>query len=844
MLKTSFNKDWVFHVGSGSALGSLLGGDSAENKPVTLPHDAEVGMKRDPKDPGGSGNGFFKTESYNYTKEFMVDAADKEKNIWIEFEGIYENAAVYINNSFAGKCPYGYSNFYIDATRLVKFGEKNFIKVIIKNAVPSGRWYTGGGIYRDVNLCVADRLHLVPDGIHLAAVDIEDGQAVVRAESTIEYNGIGVRDLWLCVQLLDQDGNTVAQNRMPITAEEQMKKTYRQMLYVENPVLWDVESPNLYQYRAFIEENEKVIDEEVGTFGIRKLQLDVVHGLRINGNEVKLRGGCIHHDNGVIGTAEFAHAEEFRVKRMKEAGYNAIRSSHYPMSRKLLDACDKYGMLVMDEFSDVWTTTKVDFDYGLHMTEWWEHDLTNLVNKDYNHPCVIMYSIGNEIPETGNKFDVQWGKKFADYLRALDDTRYTTNSLNLMLSIMDQLGDLMAMAGNAAGDGSQTDANLNGEMEQQEQADAAGQKAISEQPAEINSMMSSLTDVMNKIIAENPAVGTSTQEAFAQVDIAGYNYAACRYELDHVTYPNRIMVGSETYPKDLDVNWELVEKHPYLIGDFSWTAWDYLGEAGIGKIHYEGATGFSFYAPFPCKAAYCGDMNLCGDRRPVSYWREIIWGLRKAPYIGVQPPKYHDVTPHMSDWSMTDAVHSWNWEGQEGNPVTVEVYTDGDEAALYVNDALVEKKSVGEKKKAIAYFETIYTPGTIKVVAYKDGQEAGTDEICTAKAEVHPEMMADAAEIPADESDICYVEIFMVDADGVLNTDAKDPVTVSVEGPGVILGYGSADPDSDEEYFDLTAKPFEGRLRAAIRGNGGKGTITVKADAGDGNVACVTVEAV
>lgn len=198
----------------------------------------------------------------------------------------------------------------------------------------------------------------------------------------------------------------------------------------------------------------------------------------------------------MIGTAEFAHAEEFRVKRMKEAGYNAIRSSHYPMSRKLLDACDKYGMLVMDEFSDVWTTTKVDFDYGLHMTEWWEHDLTNLVNKDYNHPCVIMYSIGNEIPETGNKFDVQWGKKFADYLRALDDTRYTTNSLNLMLSIMDQLGDLMAMAGNAAGDGSQTDANLNGEMEQQEQADAAGQKAISEQPAEINSMMSSLTDVM------------------------------------------------------------------------------------------------------------------------------------------------------------------------------------------------------------------------------------------------------------------------------------------------------------------------------------------------------------
>ena len=407
-----------------------------------------------------------------------------------------------------------------------------------------------------------------------------------------------------------------------------------------------------------------MLDEEEGTFGIRKLQLDTKHGLRINGKVVNLRGGCIHHDNGVTGTAEFAHAAEFRVRKLKEAGYNAIRSSHYPMSIKLLEACDKLGVYVMDEFSDVWTSTKVDYDYGTHMAEWWEHDVTNLVTKDYNHPCVIMYSIGNEIPENGNKFDAQWGKKLADKIRTLDDSRYVTNSLNLMLSIMDRIGEMMAAA-------------------------QGGGEGASGEPMEINSAMSNMGDMMGALIASEIA-GKATEEAFAQVDIAGYNYATVRYEQDAKNYPNRIIVGSETYPQDLDKNWELIEKHPYIIGDFSWTAWDYLGEAGIGKITYGESQGMGFYAEYPYKAAYCGDMNLIGDRRPISYWREIIWGLRKAPYVSVQPPQYYGVKHGMTFWSMTDAVRSWNWAGYEGKPVIVEVYADADEAELYVNGELLK----------------------------------------------------------------------------------------------------------------------------------------------------------
>lgn len=810
MKKTRFNDNWIFHEGGGSALAALaaMAGGEAVSKEVTLPHDASVERDRNPQELNGSGNGYFREETIHYTKEFLLDMDDADKNIWLEFEGVYQNAYVYINNSFAGKCPYGYGNFYIDATKYIYFDKMNTIKVIVKNGVPSGRWYTGGGIYRDVNLMVADRLHLIPDGAHLAAVDVTEDQAVVRVESVVEYTGIDVRDIMLCVQLLDADGIVVAEDSMPVTVEEHSRNTYRQKVYVKNPKLWDVDTPYLYSYRICVKEADRELDVEEGTFGIRKLQLDTKYGLRINGKAVNLRGGCIHHDNGVTGTAEFAHAAEFRVKRLKEAGYNAIRSSHYPMSRKLLEACDKLGMLVMDEFADVWTSTKVDYDYGTHMAEWWEHDVTNLVNKDYNHPCVIMYSIGNEIPETGNKFDVQWGKKLADKIRSLDDSRYVTNSLNLMLSIMDRMGELMAGAN-----------------------------------TEINSMMSNMGDMMDMLISSEIA-GKATEEAFAQVDIAGYNYATCRYVQDGEMYPNRIIVGSETYPRDLDKNWELVEKYPYLIGDFSWTAWDYLGEAGIGKITYDNSQGMSFYAPYPEKAAYCGDMNLIGDRRPVSYWREIIWGFRKAPYLAVQPPKHHDDPHNMTNWSMTDAVRSWNWNGYEGRPVTVEVYTDAEEAELLVNGKPVERKKVGETKKDIAFFETVYEAGTLEVIVYRDGKEAGRDKVVTAKDEVRISACADAAQIPADAGDICYVEISMVDADGILNPGADKAVTVSVEGPGVILGFGSADPASEENYFDKTARAYEGRLRAAVRGTGEAGTITVLLQADGCEDVSVQIEAV
>ena len=820
MKKQKFNQDWIFTIGSGSSLDALAGGNNTA-KQVTLPHDASIGRERNPEEPNGSGNGFFREESYVYTKTFSMNADDKDKNVYLEFEGVYQNAFVYVNNSFAGKCPYGYSNFYVDITKYLNYNEPNALKVVVKNGVPSGRWYTGGGIYRDVNLMIADRLHLAPDSVQLAAIEVEDDQAIIRAKSTIAYTGIGIREITLCTELMDTDGNVVAADEMPVTVEEHSEQTYQQKMYVLNPNRWDAENPYLYTYRTYIKENDSVIDEETGTFGIRKLQLDTKHGLRVNGKVVKLLGGCIHHDNGIIGTAEFTHSAEARVKKLKETGFNAIRSAHYPMSRKLLEACDKYGMYVMDEYSDVWVSTKVEFDYSTQMTEWWEHDIENLVKKDYNHPCVIMYSIGNEIPEAGNKFDVQWGKKIADKLRSLDDTRYTTNSLNLLLAIMNDLPKLMAQNADA-------------------QAAANTEK---DQPQEINSMMNNLGAMMAQFMASDFAA-EKVKEACAQVDITGYNYAAARYEIDGKLFPNRILVGSETNPPDLDKNWELVEKLPYVIGDFDWTAWDYIGETGIGKINYTDQQSMGFYAPYPCKIAYCGDINILGNRRPISYWRELIWGLRKAPYIAVQLPQHYGEPQSTTQWSMSDAVRSWNWNGYEGKPVKVEVYAAADEVELLINGQSVERKKVGETKKYITIFDTTYHAGKVEVIAYSDGKECGRDEILTASDEVVIAAKADRTQIPADGSDIAYIDICMQDASGILNPNADKAVSISLDGPGEIMGYGSADPESEENYYDTVAKAYEGKLRAAVRGTGETGKIVVTLSADGLESVKVDVEAV
>ena len=795
MKKQSLNRGWTVVPGDGTSLAALFAGGN-QPKSVTLPHDLLVERPRNPQEPNGVGSGYFHEEDMVYRTELTLPPEAAGKRVWLEFEAVYQNAYVYVNNAYAGKCAYGYSNFYLDITDYVNCTQPNEIKVVVKNGVPSGRWYTGGGIYRDVHLMIAEPTHLAPDGVFVKTENLDDTMAEIAVCMELANEDMAMKTVVLKAQLCAPEGEVVAEGWMPVTVRGNTKDSYKLRLYVKSPQLWDVDHPNLYSYHVSVMEGEKLLDEECGTFGIRRLQLDPVNGLRVNGKSVKLRGGCIHHDNGIIGAKEFTLAADERIKTLKELGFNAVRSAHNPMSRKLLEACDKYGMYVMDEYSDVWTSCKVGYDYGIHMTEWWEHDIANLVRKDKNHPCVIMYSIGNEIPEVGNKIDAAWGKKLADRIRELDPTRYVVNSINLMLAGMDML---MKM----------------------------GSGAQQESTGEINSMMSNWGEIMVQLM-QSPFLAQLTEEASAQVDIVGYNYALARYEPEGTEYPNRIIVGSETNPPDLDKNWEMVERLPYVIGDFDWTAWDYLGETGIGGYVYgdnvASIMGGAMYAPYPWKAGYCGDVNLIGDRRPATYWHEMIWGLRTAPYIAVQPPKHYGEKKSASQWCFSDAYRSWNHKAFVGKGIVVEVYAAADEIELFINGVSVGRKATGDPHKYMAVFDTVFQPGKVEAVAYKDGKEIGRDVLVTAGDDVHlavdVKTTAGNNVIPADGSDIAYVDVSVVDAVGNLNMDEILSVAVSLEGPGVLAGYGSANPVSEENYYDTEAKTYEGRIRAVVRAVG------------------------
>ena len=814
MERRSFNQNWMFYKNGGSALTSLFDTEGSAPIPVTLPYDASIRLPRKKEDISLNGNGYFQEITCHYTKNFMMEAADKGKKVWLEFEGVYQNAYVYINGAFAGKHLYGYGNFYIDATSYVRFGESNFINVVVKNGVNSGRWYTGGGIYRKVTMFLSNRVHLGVSGAKINAAHIENKFAEIEVNAEICHEEIDLKQVCLYARIFDPDGKEAASSKMRISLPEGTKDCYKMKLYVKNPKCWDVENPLLYRYELTLTDDEHELDSENGTFGIRQIQSDPFYGLRVNGKTVNLKGGCIHHDNGIIGANEFEHAARDRVKKLKSAGYNAIRSSHYPISKELLKACDELGMYVMDEYTDVWTATKVDFDYGMYAIDCWQEDLRNMIDKDYNHPCVIMYSIGNEIMELSNPYDVQWGKKFADYVRKNDPSRLVTNSMNPAMLFSGKIEELLAEARVEQLKVTESDCEENS-------------SAPEDIPMEINTVMNFLGSEKGKLL-QNDAVKKGTEEAAGQLDVIGYNYAAERYQPDGEQYPNWVLFGSETLPKDLDVNWELVEKLPYVIGDFVWTAWDYLGEPGIGHTEYKNHSRRVLYKEYPYKSAYCGDIDLIGVRRPASYWRETIWSKQDTPFLFVQPPVHHGEPRDTTDWGFTDAVKSWTFHGQEGNPVTVEVYTGAEEAELYVDENLVERKKVGEKKKNIVYFETIYQPGALRVITYNHGVETGRDELRTANENTTQlQISADRAEIPCDGSDIAYIDIWLADSEGILNMDHEKVVTISIDGPGVVEGFGSGNPKSEENYFDTSACTYEGRLRSAIRGNGEAGMIKV-----------------
>jgi len=802
MIRTSFNDDWQARP-KVNPFAELAGAVTAF-QPVTLPHDAMIGQDRAAPDgaapmEGGAG-AYFPGGVFEYRKIFPVPEDLRGKRIVLEFEGVYRDATVYLNGDYAGQRPYGYSKFTIDADRYLRYGQDNEIRVESRSHQDS-RWYTGAGIYRDTWMLVGDLVRIGVDGVRVTTQEVDAERAVVEVATQIENDSIAIRTFEIAAEIRDSAGDVIASDASRVSVLPGEPALVRQRLYVHHPALWSTETPSLYTAEVAIKDESGTVDAEAVTFGIRRLQLDPEHGLRINGQRVKLRGACVHHDNGVLGAATFARAEERRVRILKASGFNAIRMSHHPMSKPMLAACDRLGVLVVDETFDMWTSAKSGFDYSLSFPEWWERDIESMIAKDYSHPSVIMYSIGNEIPEVGSAAGSAWGRKLAEKVRSLDPTRYVTNSINGMLAV---LSDLAA---------------LRDQMKRDD--DAAG----------INTLMADAGDAMNAIGASQ-LVTERTAESFGVVDVAGMNYTDSRYALDRELFPNRIILGTETFPTRIDHYWKLVKAHGHVLGDFTWTGWDYLGEAGIGRAQYAtpGAPRPAYIAPYPYLVAGCGDIDITGHRRPASYYREIVFGLRSRPYLAVHRPDTHGKAFTGSPWAWHDALASWTWPGHEAAPVTVEVYSDADEVELLVNGRSLGRKPAGEDHRYRAEFDTRYEPGELLAISYRDGGETGRDLLESAHGPVRLSARPERAVIRAEHGELAFVALTLTDARGTCHTSADRTVTLEISGPGALAGFGSANPVQQERFDATEHRTYDGRALAVLRPTG-QGTIHILATA-------------
>ena len=800
MTPIPFTDGWSFGEPQGPF--AALQGASIHPTPVRLPHDAMRDAERRPDVPSKGASAYYPPVDVTYLKTFDVPESWADKLVSLEIQGAYAHAMVFVNDDFAGNRASGYARFFVDLTPYLHLGEPNEVRIEMRSGQDS-RWYSGAGLYRPVVLHVRDLVDVVPDGIRITTVRIEDDQAVLEVATEVRNAGHTTATRTVTTVVLDADGAEVEGDATPVTLPPGQTGTVRQRLYVASPGLWSPDHPNLYTAHVDVGA-EKVVEH----FGIRTVTVDPRKGLRINGEPLLLRGACIHHDNGPLGAAAIGRAEERRIELLKAAGFNAIRSAHNPVSVAMLEACDRLGMLVMDEAFDMWVRGKTNHDYALDFPQWWAADLAALVAKDYNHPSVILYSLGNEIAEVGTAHGSLLARAMAETVRAQDTTRLVTNGVNVALAVMDEVA-----------------------------------AAASANPAGLNETLATDMGQAMNLMAMGESATRRTAESHSVLDVVGLNYAEGRYALDRELFPHRVLVGSETFGSQIGRLWPMVVENPNVIGDFTWTGWDYLGEVGIGATAYaedpDAVPGLE--REFPYLTAWCADIDITGFRRPISYYRELVFGLRAEPYVAVRRPEHHDHTITMqSPWAWSDSVASWTWPGFEGRPLTVEVYADADAVAVLLDGSEVARGEVGGTKPNLAVLETVYAPGALTAAAYRDGIETGRTTLRTCSLDsLKLTATPDRVTLRDDDADLSYIAIELVDAAGVLATGVDRPVAVEVAGAGRLAGMCSANPKTVERFADPTWRTFDGRVLAVVRPSA-FGTVTITCTAE--GLAPVTVD--
>lgn len=751
----------------------------AEEVPVTIPHDA---MQWDPKSadsPSGVNSGWYSARDYLYTKHFS--SADIRRSsgdlTLLEFEGVYRNARIRLNGRLIASHDYGYSGFYADLSEYIAEGD-NVLTVEAHNSdQPNCRWYSGTGIYR---LCVMPERHIMPDGVRITTVDYRTGRIAVDVRTS--HPGV------VYVSVLDADGRSMAQFKALSDRLDGRGNLMHEECVIPDVRLWNTDEPNLYTCVVRFGD-----DEQREVFGVRTVECDARRGFRINGERVILRGCCIHHDNGLLGACAYPAAEERKVALLKGGGYNAIRSAHNPCSKALLDACDRLGMLMLDEYVDGWYIHKTRYDYGTEVEANYRDDLADLVAKDYNHPSVIMYSIGNEVSETAQPRGIALTDAMTQYLHGLDATRPVTCGVNIFFNFLSSMGL-----------GVYTDEKAMKEIEHSGKKKAVGSEFF-------NRLAGIMGADFMKFGATLPPCDWKTRGAFAVMDVAGYNYGIRRYRHDLNRYPDRVIVGSETFCSDAARFWDLAQSNPRLIGDFVWSGMDYLGEVGIGSQEYaEYAKNFD--GSLGWVSAGAGRFDLTGKPLAEASYTQVAFGLKPIA-IGVVPVGLgREHSP--SAWKMTNAVESWSWDGQEGERTQVEVYARAASVRLLLNGREIGSARVG--RDARVTFTAVYRPGSLTAVAYDaDGVEIARTSLATAGKETRLHAVPEAERIALGDG-LAYVRFMYADAAGTVKPLLRGDVHIEVEN-GEILGFGSACPYYERSYRSDTADTYYGEAMAIIR---------------------------
>ena len=763
-------------------------GDTAPGKPVTLPHDAMLAEPRTALSAGGTNTGWYEGHDYEYRRTLTVPENELADTHILEFEGVYHNAEVWLNGQKAAFRPYGYTNFYVDCAPYLHAGE-NELRVIARNAdQPNSRWYSGAGIYRPVQLWKARGAHITLNGVKIRTLSLQPAIVEVRVKTTAPGTvRLTVDDLPAMQQ--ESDGEAVF------------------TLTLDNARLWTPETPNLYTCRVSFAD-----DEVTETFGVRKVEWGT-DGFLLNGKRYIIQGACIHHDNGLLGAVCDPDAVARKVRLLKENGYNAIRSAHNPCSKALLTECDRQGVLVMDEYIDHWYIHKTEHDYVDYFNDWWRQDLTDMVEKDYNHPCVVLYSTGNEVSETAQKRGIALTKEMTDFLHGLDDSRPVTCGVNIFFNFLSSIGF-----------GVYSDEKAKKEAERAEKAKQRGEKAAKKKAVGsqfFNNLAGLLGDEFMKRGATLHGCDVKTRDAFANMDIAGYNYGIYRYKHDLKKYPQRLILGSETFCNDAYKFRELAKQEPRLVGDFVWAGMDYLGEVMVGSWEYADYAE-TFDGGLGWVSAGSGRIDLTGKPLGEALYTRVALEADNGPYIAVCPVNHTGDRHSPSAWKMTNAMPSWSWTGCEGRKANVEVYARAARVELVLNGHTVGSKTL--KNDCLARFSIPYESDTLEAVSYDAADhEIGRYKLQSAGGATS--LTLDAEEPAAQTGHLCYVRLRYTDENGITKPLMRGNIQVQVRG-GTLVGLGSACPFNKHSYLDSETDTYYGEALAIVRmGDGDAMTI-------------------